>query len=325
MKISIFFLVIIFTVVTAVPFSVLSPHSHQTLVTHVIPLIVKFHSQIHGRGYSLCVVILRDETCEGLDDKIFLPNMYETQLVPTGSLMDAVIEIKLKTAEGLIEYAESIIINVVLPYDTTRGNAFCNGAVHSLGDSTYLSSNSNDMLSVRMREHSADVMFFADSDHRHSGHASKFVLEYDNLSQELQDRVQPISPDRFCTETEINCSKWFTKDTHPLPFLVSQPQIFQDCPVCGNIVREQLHRDSVAHKFRWLQSNHLSQSPSCAWESIASKDPSATQNGQEIRAGQCDAQPASLWPDITIIGDTDEIIHRRAIHVLKVCAFFCSF
>ena len=303
--------------------SVLSPAPGQILVTDIVLVLVQIGErdiQLGKDGWVLCINSNFDSTGGCWDSyassSIGASNNTFAQILPlpenalSGDYQIQVVLGKIDSNQHLMPGTHEVLVNFSLERVKYADNTVPIASVNTLADATFLAANTFDVLRMRLREHQPDQMLLIDTNESHNGLMDKeyvfqstVVSNADPLHNHATE-VFHINRTQFTNRTSID-TRGFThtinaqcvdlcqdNDLHGAGGDVdsTRSSIYVVHPPSEPDVdlREPLHRDSVAdlliHTERQGPSHH------------------------------------SL-SDMYIVSDTDEIIHRRAIGVLRVSRF----
>lgn len=282
------------------PVSLISPHDGATLITNLVMILIQLplpgyqlttnewvlcvNTNVSGQNVSYCMIDYSGSSVDSTNNTIAL-------FVPASRSGHYIVEASLQPSEhhSLADsrtYTVTSPFYVTLPFSRDEQSSLDqSAALNRIADFTYLSDNSFDMLRMRLREHQPDYLLLLDSNESHSGYHEKAYVIPDSsgvrlppLTQEAEGTTSKVSPQEFGDLTGTDA--WRHDKQQDNAILVHHP------PAQGDAVkREPMHRDALALLAKQLE--------------LTISD---------------DAKP----PDMYVVSDTDEIIHRKAIKALKV-------
>jgi hypothetical protein len=217
---------------------------------------------------------------------------------------------KIDSSQHLMTGAHEVLVDFTLERVKYADNTVPIASVNTLADATFLATNTFDVLRMRLREHQPEQILLIDTNESHNGLMEKeyvFQSTVGSIADPLRNHaseVFQIDRTQFTNRTSIDTSSFMHITNDQCNDLGQGSDLH--CAAAGGDVdstrspiyvvhppsepevdrREPLHRDSVAD----LLSHTEGQGPS--------------------------HHPLS---DMYIVSDTDEIIHRGAIGVLRVC------
>lgn len=286
--------------------NLLSPFNGATLVASTVLAIIQFPVpgyQLINNEWILCIRTdlsgKQEELCwDDYSGSSNAPaNHTFVKLFPVKNTGNCFMEVSLLSAEnsnriaGFEEFRVRSDFHVLQPFQIAALTGVESN--YKLADFTYLNDISLDMMRIRLQEHQADYLLLVDSDETHSGLLDKKLVVPDMAGTVLRPSANVLYSPISGTTVEVSVPE-MVNYTHVEPWYFnrgsSEPEIsiFVHRPPSEPVakLREPMHRDILSVVAKRL----------------------------EIRNSIVGAPD----PDMYIVSDTDEIIHRTAIQTLKV-------
>lgn len=293
------------TAVDAGPIVIVLPHDGEAIVTDYLLFAVQLplpSHQLETDGWYLCVNTNLSTTfqtmCWSRYDESFLDeagfhtfaHLYETQDIIHGTyFLEAVLTKLDKNGAALPGAVSSMITFELKSVRNAISDSQIDDVVNTVADSTFVGLGSTDMLLIRQNEHHADIMALIDSNQSFTGAVSKgyrfeesilLPLNASSPAGTVYELLQTADCQVLNNSSQSSRSSIYCTDVHHQPQETPLRTFVIRPPQDSNWqAREPLHRDSVSYLMRELRNN---------------------------------------TPDFCIISDTDEILRRGVVDMLKV-------
>lgn len=282
--------------------NMLAPYDGSTLVTSQLLVLVHFPVpgyQLVDNEWVLCMRTnlsgKDEELCWDSYDGASIASTNHTfaKFLPVNESGDYFVETLLEPSiSGSSISKKSFLVrsdfSVVQPF-----NREMKAEKYTIADFTYVNDISFDLMRMRIREHQSDFVLLVDSNETHSGLLEKqFVFPPSTGSSDnglpphsAAGSTVKVSAAEFLNRTQIEPWYLYRGSDKELEILVHHP-----APQPEVKLREPMHRNALSDAARRLQAHNFN--------------------------------TGARNPDMYIVSDTDEIVHRKAIRTLKVTSSF---